>query len=66
MSEMQGGRTVDIGVTVSRNAITVYVDGRRVRNATESPSTGAASPSLYIDGKSAPLHILSLRHYATS
>jgi Protein kinase domain len=66
VSGMQGGRAVDLAVTVSGNVITVYLDGKRAGSATESASTGAASPSLYIDGKSGTLHILSMRYFAVA
>lgn len=66
LAGVQGGRTVHVAVSVSGNTITVYVDGHKAGTATETKSTGAASPSLYIDGASGTLHILSLRYYAIS
>ena len=66
ISGMQAGRVVDLGLVVDGNTITLYVDGKKVGSATESASTGAASPSFYLDGKSGTLHVLSLRYYAVS
>jgi serine/threonine protein kinase len=61
---LQGGRTVDIGVVVKGTTISLYLDGVRVAQASETSSTGAATPGFYMDGKSGALHILSLRYYA--
>jgi serine/threonine protein kinase len=66
ISGMQGGRVVDLGVAVNGKTITLYVDGKKVGSATESASTGAASPGFYLDGKSGTLHVLSLRYYTVS
>lgn len=62
----ESGKTVEVSVSVSGNTIAIYVDGRRAGTAKESTSTGAASPSLYVEGKSGTLHILSLRYYSLS
>ena len=64
LSGAQGGRVINLAVVVKENTITVYLDGREVGKATETVSTGAASPTMYLDGKSGTLHILALRYYA--
>jgi hypothetical protein len=61
---MQSGRTVDLGIVVKGTAISIYLDGVRVAQSTETSSTGAATPGFYMDGKSGALHIISLRYYA--
>jgi serine/threonine protein kinase len=61
---LQGGRIVDIGIVVKGTSISLFLDGARVALASETQSTGAATPGFYMDGKSGALHILSLRYYA--
>jgi serine/threonine protein kinase len=61
---LQGGRVVDIGLVVKGTSISLFLDGTRVALASETQSTGAATPGFYMDGKSGALHILSLRYYA--
>ena len=61
---LQGGRIVDVGIVVKGTSISLFLDGARVALASETQSTGAATPGFYMDGKSGALHILSLRYYA--
>jgi hypothetical protein len=45
-------------------SIQIYIDGKRIAQVTETRSTGATQPTLYLNGKSGALHIESLRYYA--
>jgi serine/threonine protein kinase len=64
ISGVQGGKTIDIGLAVNDKTTTIYVDGKQVANVTETRSTGATEPAIYVNGKSGGLHIESLRYYA--
>jgi len=61
---VQGGRIVDLGFVVKGPSVSVFLDGARVAQVSETRSTGAATPNFYMTGKSGALHILSLRYYA--
>jgi serine/threonine protein kinase len=61
---LQSGRTIDIGVVVKGTTISLFVDGVRVAQATDTRSTGATTPGFDMDGKSGALHILAVRYYA--
>jgi hypothetical protein len=64
LAGLQSGRTIDFGVVVKGTTVSLFVDGVRVAQATDSRSTGATTPGFYMDGKSGALHILAVRYYA--
>jgi hypothetical protein len=61
---LQSGSTTDIAAVVDGGTITLYLNGNRVGKASETKASGAASPSLDLNGDHGSLHILSLRYYA--
>jgi hypothetical protein len=61
---LQGGKTFDVALAVNDNTISIYVNGKEVARVTDTRSTGASQPAIYINGKSGALHIESLRYYA--
>jgi hypothetical protein len=61
---LQSGRTIDLGLAVNGTKIELYLGDRRVAQVNETRSTGATTPSFYLNGKSGTLHIQSLRYYA--
>jgi len=63
---LQSGKTIDLAMLVNGPNISMYIDGRRVAEVTETRSTGAQDPGFYMGGKSGALHIISLRYYAVA
>ena len=61
---LQSGRAIDLGVVAKGATVSLFVDGVRVAQATDTRSTGATTPGFYMDGKSGALHILAVRYYA--
>ena len=61
---LQQGNTTDIAAVVDGGTITLYLNGTKVGQATETKASGAASPAIDLSGDHGTLHILSLRYYA--
>ena len=61
---LQRGTTTDIAVVVNAANITIYLNGNRSGQASETKATGPATPGFYMNGDHGTLHILSLRYYA--
>ena len=61
---LQRGTTADIAAVVDSGAITLYLNGNKVGEGSETKASGAASPGFYMNGTSGTLHVLSLRYYA--
>lgn len=64
MPGVQSGSTTDVAVVVTGGSVTLYLNGKQVGQGKETKASGATSPSLYMNGNSGTLHILSLRYYA--
>ena len=64
VSGLQGGTTFDVALVVNDTTIRIYVNGKQVAQVTETRTTGASQPAIYLEGKSGALHIESLRYYA--
>jgi len=61
---LQQGTTTDIAAAVDGGTITLYLNGTKVGQASETKASGAASPAIDLSGDHGTLHILSLRYYA--
>ena len=61
---LQHATTADIAAVVSSGTVTLYLDGKKVGEGSETKATGPASPGFYMNGASGTLHVLSLRYYA--
>jgi hypothetical protein len=61
---LQQGITADIAAVVSSGSITIYLNGDKVGQGSETKASGATSPTLYMNGDHGTLHILSMRYYA--
>ena len=61
---LQSGSTTDVAAVVDRGTITLYLNGNRVGQASETKASGAASPSIDLSGDHGTLHIQSLRYDA--
>ena len=64
IQRLQQGSTTDIAAVVNGGTITLYLNGNRVGQASETKASGAASPAINLSGDHGALHILSLRYYA--
>jgi hypothetical protein len=64
MSGLQSGKTFDVALSVNDTTVRIYVDGKQLAQVSETRTTGASQPAIYIDGKRGALHIESLRYYA--
>jgi serine/threonine protein kinase len=63
---IQSGKTVELGMSVNGPNVGIFLGGKKVAQVSETTSTGATTPSFYMDGKSGALHIVSLRYYAVA
>jgi hypothetical protein len=61
---LQQGSTTDITAVVSSGSVTLYLNGSKVGQASQTKASGAASPAINLNGDHGTLHILSLRYYA--
>ncbi|HEV2217738.1 MAG TPA: serine/threonine-protein kinase [Candidatus Dormibacteraeota bacterium] len=61
---LQHATTADIAAVVTSGTVTLYLNGKKVGEGSETKATGPASPGFYMNGASGTLHVLSLRYYA--
>jgi serine/threonine protein kinase len=61
---LQQGSTTDITAAVNSGTITLYLNGNKVGQGSETRASGAATPAIDLSGDHGTLHILSLRYYA--
>ena len=61
---LQQGSTTDVAAVVNGGTITLYLNGNKVGQASETKASGAASPAINLSGDHGALHSLSLRYCA--
>ena len=61
---LQRGDTTEIAAVVDSGTVTLYLNGDKVGEASQTRASGAASPSIDLSGDHGTLHILALSYYA--
>jgi hypothetical protein len=63
---LQSGAKVDLWMVVNGDSIKLYLGTKKVADVTETTVTGAATPNLYLQGKTGAIHLQAVKYYTVS